>query len=144
MLLALGVKNAYAACELIADSNEEYGDVEQDGEQRIVAVLKPLTRTSFSLTPALADESEIFREITASEESERNVREQQHQQYRYSSEHLRDAFSLLSGGIFKTKRLRACEAVSRLFHLNIGGSKRLSPTTHTAPATTPTSPANTS
>ena len=144
LLLALGVKNAYAACELIADSNAEYGDVEQDGEQRIVAVLKPLTRTSFSLTPALADESEIFREITVSEEGERNVREEQHQQYHYSSEHLRDAFSLLSGGIFKTKRLRACEDVSRLFQLTIGGSERISPTTHTATTTTTTTTTTTS
>ena len=140
LLLALGVKNAYAACEIIADSEEEYGVIEDKEEHRIVAVLKPLTRTAFSLTPAFADESEIFQEI--SKEGVRDVLEQQQeeQKYRYSLELLKNAFSLLNEG-GETKKLRAFEDVSRLFQLTIGGSKKTMPTTtttHTATTTTTT------
>lgn len=142
LLLALGVKNAYAACEIIADAEEELGFIEDKEEHRIVAVLKPLTRTAFSLTPAFADESEIFQEI--SKEGVRDVlkQQQEEQKYRYSLELLKNAFSLLNEG-GGTKKLRAFEDVSRLFQLTIGRSKKTIPTTtttttHTATTTTTT------
>ena len=58
LLLTLGVKNAYAECDIIAEQNFNDEDAEREDvandsrEQRVLAVLKPLSRTSFSLTPA--------------------------------------------------------------------------------------------
>ena len=147
LLLTLGVKNAYAECDIIAEQNSNDEDAEREdvandsGEQRVLAVLKPLSRTSFSLTPARTGETEIFREVMACEEGVRNVRQQQHQQqHRYSLELVRNAFSLINEG--KPRKLRACEDISRLFQLTLGGSKWHTPppttTTHTATTTTTT------
>ena len=147
LLLTLGVKNAYAECDIIAEQNSNDEDAEREDvandsrEQRVLAVLKPLSRTSFSLTLRAHRETEIFREVMACEEGVRNVRQQQHQQqHRYSLELVRNAFSLINEG--KPRKLRACEDISRLFQLTLGGSKWHTPppttTTHTATTTTTT------
>jgi len=139
LLIALGIKNAYGACDVVVTAKSAFDDDDDEiiddfeNEKKVLAVLNPLTATSFSLTPVLAQESETYREMIANEGS--SLLQNRNSFASYEPDVLKNAFFLLNDGV---KKLRACEDISRMFQVTLAGTKKSATTTTATTATTAT------